>query len=103
MSVAFDFSVCRVFFAPAFNLIVVVRGSAEKAEKFKAISGINLSFLASKDVLISDSFLISQISGDNGKHSAMICELCLKKLNSAYWLRARMQIAEESCFVFYRN
>jgi hypothetical protein len=77
--------------------------SAEKTEKFKAILGIDASFLASRVVLISDSFLISQISGDNGKHSAMICELCLKKLNSTYWLRARMRIAEESYFVFYRN
>jgi hypothetical protein len=89
MSVDFDFSVCRVCFAPecVANLSSLFEGKAEKAEKFKAISGIDVSFLVSNVVLVlvSDSFLISQISGDNGKHSAMICDTCLKELNGAYW------------------
>jgi Zinc finger, C2H2 type len=33
----------------------------------------------------------------------MICDPCLKELNGAYWLRARMRNAEESCFAKRRE
>jgi hypothetical protein len=54
MSVDFDFSVCRVCIAPecVATLTSLFEGNAEKAEKFKAISGIDVSFLASNVLVL---------------------------------------------------
>jgi Zinc finger, C2H2 type len=53
--------------------------------------------------LFLNRLLISQISGDNGKIDAMICDPCLKELNGAFWLRVRARNAEESCFAKRRE
>jgi Zinc finger, C2H2 type/C2H2-type zinc finger len=106
MSSKFIFNVCRVCFAPdcVVNLSSLFEENAENAEKFRNVTRIDVRLQCFGRISNFPSILIcSQISADQGKHDAMICERCLKELNAAFEFAERSRSAEKLYFAKFRE